>query len=205
MNACTIDGCTSPVYIKSRGLCNAHNIRRRRYGDPLAGGPTHYRDPEGAFKARTKRDGECLIWAGAKSASGYGTLKAHGADTLAHRYAWERRHGPIPEGVWIDHICYRRDCVEESHLRLATPQQNNRNQPGSRRGRAIPRGVYLDRRTGKYYVQVRADGETHYGGAHTDPWDAGKVAEAIRRDLFGEFAGRGIIRPDLIKQLKEHA
>lgn len=34
---CSIDGCGKPHY--ARGWCQAHLIRNRRYGDPLAGGP----------------------------------------------------------------------------------------------------------------------------------------------------------------------
>lgn len=30
---CSVDDCNSPVRV--RGLCNAHDIKRRRYGDPL--------------------------------------------------------------------------------------------------------------------------------------------------------------------------
>lgn len=33
---CSIDGCDRPVKVKSRGLCGAHDAKRRKYGDPLA-------------------------------------------------------------------------------------------------------------------------------------------------------------------------
>lgn len=35
--SCSIEGCTRPS--TGRSMCNAHWERRRRYGDPLAGGP----------------------------------------------------------------------------------------------------------------------------------------------------------------------
>lgn len=50
---------------------------------------------------------------------------------LAHRIVWEWHHGPIPEGMTVDHICHAQKCVEIEHLRLITNLQNaRRNGPG---------------------------------------------------------------------------
>jgi hypothetical protein len=45
---------------------------------------------------------------------------------LGHRVAWEAEHGPIPEGLTIDHLCRNRRCVNVAHLRLLSNVENAR-------------------------------------------------------------------------------
>jgi hypothetical protein len=72
-------------------------------------------------------DSGCLRWQGPHSKAGYGLL---GGNKLAHREAWEREHGPIPEGLTIDHVrawgCIWRDCVLTAHMELVTQAENAR-------------------------------------------------------------------------------
>ena len=60
MTACKIDGCERPV--RTMGWCNAHHLRYSRHGDPLAGAPPLYSNPDDAIAARTQRSGDCLVW-----------------------------------------------------------------------------------------------------------------------------------------------
>jgi hypothetical protein len=72
--------------------------------------------------------GDCIVWTGTLNRpGGYGVLAVQNRNTTmgAHRYAWERVHGPIPKGMQIDHICKVKFCVNVNHLRLATPQENS--------------------------------------------------------------------------------
>lgn len=48
----------------------------------------------------------------------------------AHRAAWTHEHGPIPEGMTIDHRCKNRRCVRVSHLRMLTNHENARRTSG---------------------------------------------------------------------------
>lgn len=67
----------------------------------------------------------CLRWQGPHHTDGYGVVSSHG---LAHRIAWEREVGPIPEGLQIDHVkargCVYNDCVEIEHLEPVTGAEN---------------------------------------------------------------------------------
>src|SRR5690625_440846 len=90
---CSIDGCESS-YRMRRGWCNSHYIRWRKYGDPLKGGRTPYRDPRAALTERTERRGDCAIWLGATNGHGYGQLRINGVLVSAHRFAWEETNGP---------------------------------------------------------------------------------------------------------------
>jgi HNH endonuclease len=47
-------------------------------------------------------------------------------EVLAHRLAWERRFGPIPEGLVIMHVCDNRACKNLDHLVLGTQGDNVR-------------------------------------------------------------------------------
>ena len=72
----------------------------------------------------------CWPFVGSRLPKGYGTITlrtAQGVKTVyAHRVAWEREHGPIPEGMEIDHLCNNPSCVRLDHLQCVTPMQNNR-------------------------------------------------------------------------------
>src|SRR5690625_6772255 len=107
----------------ARRWCNKHYRRWKKHGDPekLVQFPT----PEEAFQHRTKRVGDCLIWTGSKSNYGYGRIKVNGKHQKAHRYAWERVNGHIPDGMFSvrkDHCAEA--CGEGDHERLATVTHN---------------------------------------------------------------------------------
>lgn len=62
--------------------------------------------------------GPCLIYTGADNGNGYGQFRYNGRNGYAHRYAWERKHGPIPEDMTVDHLCRIRNCANVDHLEL---------------------------------------------------------------------------------------
>lgn len=186
---CSIEGCGRKH--KARGFCNSHYYAAKDRGELPVIMPMHS-DPEEAFAARTKRDAAtgCLIWIGAREVHGYGRLGVHGKLTRAHRYAWERVNGPIPDGMFLDHMCYRPECTEVSHLRLATPQENAQNRSGAMPGSVTGvRGVSPNKRG--FRAAVRKDGKSHRGGTFSTIEEADSVARKLRAELFGEFAGRG--------------
>ena len=190
MRTCSIDGCEKPH--DARGWCRKHYQRWQKHGDPLAGN-TKYTDPEEAFLARTEPivgEPAHIIWTGATDSKGYGSLTVNGRTMKAHRYAWERENGPIPDGMEVDHICWQRSCVNPGHLRLATRSQNNAYLSGARKGRVhdLPRGVYRDGR--RYRAVVQSGGISHHLGTFSTPEEASAAAQNKRALLFGEYAGR---------------
>jgi hypothetical protein len=66
----------------------------------------------------------CWIWGGAIASNGYGTVQTAEGPKLAHRRAYEKLVGPIPEGTEIDHLCRVRACINPAHLQPVTHQIN---------------------------------------------------------------------------------
>jgi len=69
-------------------------------------------------------DGTCWGWTAGLTGQGYGKFKAHGKTLLTHRVAWEWLKGPIPDGMFVDHLCRNRRCCNPEHLRIVSPTQN---------------------------------------------------------------------------------
>lgn len=187
-HTCSIEDCDRPV--RTRGWCNAHHLRYTRYGDPLGGKPPVYSSPEEAFVARTKWQDDCLIWTGSLDGPGYGQLRINERLIKAHRYAWEREHGAISEGKYLDHTCWNKACCNLAHLRLASHAENVQYQARRRKDNTTGyRGVYKKGNT--WVARVTKGDKVHriYGFPTAEA--AGKAATKLRAELFGEFAGRG--------------
>jgi DNA-binding transcriptional regulator YiaG len=64
----------------------------------------------------------CHIYTGYLSERGY----AQCGNGRVYRVMWEAEHGPVPEGLELDHLCRQRDCVNLNHLEPVTHQENMR-------------------------------------------------------------------------------
>lgn len=80
-----------------------------------------------AFEARVDRSGECWIWTGdVNPVNGYGQFSVRRRTYRAHRLAWQLWRGPIPDGLFLDHLCRVRRCVNPAHLEPVTHDENMR-------------------------------------------------------------------------------
>lgn len=105
--------CGRPVHILKTGECSRCYHRRyaRQRRRPVKPRP-HVPAAERFWAKVTPAPAEaCWLWTSAQS-NGYGTF----GQALAHRYAWEERHGPIPAGLTLDHECQAKLCVNPDHL-----------------------------------------------------------------------------------------
>jgi hypothetical protein len=66
----------------------------------------------------------CLVWQGTVHMRGYGRVRHQKQTWLVHRLVWIARHGDIPTGLVIDHVCRNRRCCNPDHLRTVTPAVN---------------------------------------------------------------------------------
>ena len=185
--ACSIDGCTNKLL--ARSWCRKHYYRWKRTGDP---NKVHrYMDHREALEQYPRQQGDCLVWTGPLTKTGYGQINIDGQTILVHRFVWAQSRGPLSRDVELDHKCHNRACIRIDHLRIATRSQNTSNKAGPRtdnRNSGV-RNVYKAKNG--WTVQIVKDGVQHYFGLHSTIEEAASVAEGMRLKLFGSFAGKG--------------
>lgn len=118
---CAVDDCMRKP--RTRDMCDWHYRRWKRHGDPLK---TLYLvgvSPDVRFESKLRPVGDCLEWQGCLN-HGYGQMGVDGVTVLAHRYAWARVNGPIPDGLFVCHKCDNPPCCNVDHLFLGTHQDN---------------------------------------------------------------------------------
>jgi hypothetical protein len=97
------------------------------------------------------RDGKEAGWS-----EGYRRVEIEGKAIRSHRIIYEMHHGPIPEGMVIDHInCDKMDNRVEN-LRAVTRRANSLNR------KKHPKGAY--RQGKKWVAQIRVNYENIYLG-----------------------------------------
>lgn len=112
--SCSFEGCQETV--KKQGLCSAH-YRQKVRGIPLQ--PLQrLNSVEAKLATYSKTVGDCIIWTGVKQSRGYGRITISGERFLAHRIAYERKHGYVPEHLDVHHKCGNKLCINTDHLEL---------------------------------------------------------------------------------------
>lgn len=112
---------------------------------------------------------------------------------LAHRVIYEQAHGPIPEGMLVDHIDGNKRNNAIGNLRLATQAQNQWNAKLSKANTSGIKGVSRVVNRGgsvSWQVRVRACGK-HYRKAFACIDAAAEYATALRATLHGEYTNHG--------------
>jgi hypothetical protein len=76
----------------------------------------------------------CWLWSHRKSRNGYGRVYIFGKEWSAHRFVYELLVRPIGKSKKdMHHLCFRRHCVNPSHLQLRTRRSHNRHHKRKRR------------------------------------------------------------------------
>lgn len=140
------------------------------------------------FWENVDKSGECWEWTASKNVGGYGKVVISYSPrhmTGAHRVSWEMKNGPIPKGMFIDHICRNVACVRPDHLRLATPKQNLEHLAEIRANNTSGyRGVCWNKKQGFWQATVVHNYQRHFLGFFDTAEDAGAAAHAKRLELY---------------------
>jgi hypothetical protein len=106
----------------------------------------------------------CWTWLLSKNNKGYGRVVVRGRLQLAHRHYHEEKHGPIPEGLTLDHLCRNTDCVNPDHTEAVTHAVNCRRGAGVRLSMETANQIRTARAaTGASYRALAAQFDTDYG------------------------------------------
>lgn len=66
----------------------------------------------------------CWRWQLCLNSAGYAKATINQKSWLVHRFSFVSTHGPVPEGLVLDHLCRVRDCVNPDHLEPVTRGEN---------------------------------------------------------------------------------
>jgi hypothetical protein len=85
---------------------------------------------EERFSAKVDRSSgpdACWTWTASHDDRGRPQFRISrtGGVKKAHRIAWELKHGPVPEGRDLHHLCENRRCVNPAHLVPARPGEHD--------------------------------------------------------------------------------
>lgn len=93
---------------------------------------------------------------------GYIRFGLNGKKHLLHRYVYEQKFGPIPDGKVVRHLCNNSRCANIEHLRVGTQKENMKdrenagNNPiGEKNGRS--------KLTRKQVTEIRKNSELPFG------------------------------------------
>lgn len=141
------------------------------------------------FWAKVDKSGECWLWTASTFGHGYGQFvaKCEGRKVHigAHRIAYQEAHGPIPDGLFVDHICHTKLCVNPAHLRPVTNKQNGENRQGNPSGNTSGVcGVSWADRQKSWVVKVRHNHRQIHGGYFKSFDGAASKAVEMRNELF---------------------
>lgn len=186
---CSVNGCDRQSRVKD--LCDMHYQRKRKQGTtgepgPRAKGRSHMdrRPAHERFWSKVDKSGDCWVWLATKTKGDYGTFQWNGRQSVVHRFSYEQAYGPIPEGLFIDHICHNPSCVRPDHLRTATNKQNIENLRGAYKTsgtgvRGVRRGEY-----GSFRAYVTHNGVRSNVGSFKTIEEAEAAVIAKRNELF---------------------
>lgn len=184
---CSVEKCDKTTVSRLKPWCEKHYRRMLRTGSTDLVKPT----TEERFWSKVDKSGpwceafqsHCWVWTRRINDHGYGQFMVDGKSVLSHRFSYGLVNQFVPP--MLDHGCHVRRCVNQSHLRPATPKQNAENRSGPDRGsRSGVRGVYWVADCGRWKGQIKHGDQLLYLGLFDTIAEAEVAVIAKRNELF---------------------
>lgn len=106
---------------------------------------------------------------------------------VLHRLVAERKiGGPVPEGLFVDHIDGNKLNCQRGNLRIVTRQQNLYNQKPHKNSRTGYKGLQTNGHG--WYAAIMHEGKRKYYGPYRTPLEAARVYDEKAKEFFGEYA-----------------
>ena len=114
--------------------------------------------------------------------NGYLVFMVDGVKCNAHRVVYEMHHGPIPDGMFVDHINGNRADNRIENLRVVRPKGNAMNMGKAKNNTSGVVGVYWSKRRQNWRAGIKVDKKYIELGAFLSfeaAVDARRSAEAL--------------------------
>lgn len=138
------------------------------------------------WKLRTNNRIKVGDVAGTPHRMGYLQVSVDGKQMLTHRIVFVLMHGYLPER--IDHIDGNPMNNRPDNLRAASHAENMRNARRQHNNKSGVKGVYWNKKAGKWQAQCTANGRKFGIGYFADLEAAAAAVSAARVRLHGAFA-----------------
>ena len=125
---------------------------------------------------------------GSINSQGYRVVIVKDICVMEHRAVWEMHNGPIPEGLFIDHINGLRADNRIENLRLCTKQQNAFNRRTRFGKNSKSKGVQFIKATGKYKAVISVDRIKKDLGYFDTEAGAARAYNDAAKQMHGDFA-----------------
>lgn len=129
----------------------------------------------------------CWIWIGSLGSHGYGQIGIRNIMNTAHRVVYEFYKGEIPKGLYLDHLCRVKCCVNPNHLEPVTNRENllrgkGPNKEKCRQNIEIARKAKFDKNTCRHGHEYTEENTRWYKGM--------RHCKICRRRSSNEFEAR---------------
>lgn len=118
---------------------------------------------------------------------GYVVLSIKSKTHKVHRIIYEMHFGEIPKGMQVDHIDGNKSNNLVNNLRLATNQQNNFNKAKYRNNTSGFKGVYYEKKNGKWRAQTNYSGVKKHLGYFDTAEEASIMYNIEAKKREGEY------------------
>jgi len=140
--------------------------------------------PEEGRISRTFKSGKVHFSVGSPQKDGYLQIQIDGKLICVHRIIYEHVHGPIPDGLVIDHINRDRQDNRIENLRLVTISTNSHNSGPRKDSKTGVKGVGFDKCCNKFRGEICVKGVRRKTKYFKTLEEASEALEMLKKTLI---------------------